>query len=105
MPSHDSDNPLAAEILQETAAAYFDSCRKMVASLEALKTFDRAFAGAEASTADGVRRSKLLDEAADRVYSVVVQRDAMKLSCFEEFFEDYSVPHEVRTRLGRWRGT
>ena len=36
----DPDNPLAVEIQQEMAAAYFAACRKMVDSLEALKAFD-----------------------------------------------------------------
>ncbi len=27
----------------------------------------------------------------------------MKLSCYEEFFEDYEVLHEVRTQLGKPR--
>jgi len=37
----DPDNPLAAEILQEAGQAYFAGCKKMVASLEALRAFDR----------------------------------------------------------------
>jgi hypothetical protein len=39
------DNPLAAEILQEAAEAYFAACRKMVASLEALRAFECAITG------------------------------------------------------------
>ena len=98
----DADSPLAIEIQQETAAAYFAACRKMVDSLEALKAFDRAVAS---STREQIaRRSELLEEAIERVYFVVIQREAMKLSCDKEFFEDYEVPEEVRTRLGprRW---
>ena len=95
----DPDNPLAVEIQQEMAAAYFAACRKMVDSLEALKAFDRAVA----SSLDNeqiMRRSELLEDAAERVYFVVIQREAMKLSCFEAFFQDYEIPDEVRTRLG-----
>jgi len=93
----DPDNPLAVEIRQEMAAAYFAACRKMVASLEALKAF------AVVSSLDNeqiLHRSELLEDAAERVYFVVIQREAMKLSCFEEFFQDYEIPDEVRTRLG-----
>lgn len=96
----DSDNPLAAEILQETAASYFAACRKMVDSLAALNAFDRA---AASGLQDGERiahRSKLLEDAAERVYFVVIQREAMQLSYYENFFEDYSIPDEVKTRLG-----
>ena len=96
----DPDNPLAVEIQQEMAAAYFAACRKMVDSLEALKAFDRAVASSTLNKEQITRRSELLEDAGERVYFVVIQREAMKLSCFEEFFEDYEVPDEVRTRLG-----
>jgi hypothetical protein len=96
----DPDNPLAVEIQQEMAAAYFAACRKMVDSLEALKAFDRAVASSTLDNEQITRRSELLEDAGERVYFVVIQREAMKLSCFEEFFEDYEVPDEVRTRLG-----
>ena len=96
----DPDNPLAVEIQQEMAAAYFAACKKMVDSLEALKAFDRAVASSTLDNEQITRRSELLEDAGERVYFVVIQREAMKLSCFEEFFEDYEVPDEVRTRLG-----
>ena len=100
MPLFDADNPLAAEIQQEMAASYFAACRKMVDSLEALKAFDRAVASSTLDNEQITHRSELLEDAGERVYFVVIQREAMKLSCFEEFFEDYEVPDEVRTRLG-----
>jgi hypothetical protein len=83
------------------AAAYFAACRKMVDSLEALKAFDRGRCFVELwTTGKSRRRSELLENAVERVYFVVIQREAMKLSCFEEFFQDYEIPNEVRTRLG-----
>jgi len=96
MPLDDPDNPLAIEIQQETAAAYFAACRKMVDSLETLNAFDRA---SPARNNEQVR-SELLEDAAERVYFVIIQREAMKLSCSGQFFEDYGIPDEVRTRLG-----
>jgi len=95
----DPDNPLAVEIQQEMAAAYFAACRKMVDSLDALKAFDHAVASSPLDKEQITRRSELLEEAGERVYFVVIQREAMKLSCFEKFFEDYEIPDEVRTRL------
>ena len=100
MSLDDPDNPMAVEIHQETAAAYFAACRKMVAALEALQAFDRVVACAKEGSAQFTRRSELLDETAERVYFVVIQREAMKLSGSEKFFEDYEVPDEVRRRLG-----
>jgi hypothetical protein len=72
----DRDNPLAAEIRQEIAEAYFAGCRKMVDSLEALKTFDRVVGSSTLDKRQIVRRSELLDEAGERVYFVVIQREA-----------------------------
>ena len=100
MDLNDPDNPLAVELKQERAAAYFAACRKMVESLEALEAFDHAAASWPRDNAQIKRRLELLEEAAERVYFVVIQREAMKLSCFEEFFQDYEIPDEVRTRLG-----
>lgn len=103
MPLDDLDNPLAIEIRQEMAAAYFAACKKMVDSLEALQAFDRAQAS---STPDNERiagRSELLDDAAERVHFVLIQREAMKLAWYDEFFEDYGVPAEVKARLGARR--
>jgi hypothetical protein len=95
----DPGNPLAAEILQESAEAYFAACRKMVDSLEALSAFDRASPLLDDEQI--ARRSNLLDNAVERVHFVLIQRDAMKLSGSETFFEDYGVPAEVRVRLGQ----
>ena len=99
----DSDNPLAAEILQEAAESYFAACRKMVDSLEALRDFDRAVASSTRDKEQIRRRSELLEDAAERVHFVVIQREAMKLSGYDEFFEKYEIPNEVRRRLGSKR--
>ena len=97
----DPDNPLAAEILQEAGEVYFSACKKMVSSLEALRAFDCAI-GPEAWDSERVaRRSQLLDAAAERVYFVLVQRDAMQLSGSETFLDDYGVPAEVISRMGQ----
>ncbi|MCB1235956.1 MAG: hypothetical protein KDM91_12880 [Verrucomicrobiae bacterium] len=102
MPRLDPDNPLASEILQEMGEAYFAACRKMVAALDALAAFDRQ-AGAAKSKApvENDRRTVLLDEAAERVWFVLIQREALELSTTERFYEDYEIAAEVRTRLGR----
>jgi hypothetical protein len=97
----DPDSPLAAEILQESAEAYFAACRKMVDSLEALRAFDRAVASPVLDDEQIARRSELLNNAAERVHFVLIQRDAMKLSWSETFFEDYEIPAEVKERLGQ----
>ena len=100
MDFDDPDNPLAVEIRQEMAAAYFAACRKMVDALKALKVSDRGGAGKIGDEERAARRNELVEEAAERVYYVVIQREAMKLLCSDEFFEGYEVPAEVRARLG-----
>ena len=97
----DPDNPLAAEILQEAGEIYFSACKKMVSSLEALRAFDSAVAPAAQDDERVARRFQLLDDAAERVHSVLIQRDAMQLSRSETFFEDYGVPAEVIARMGQ----
>lgn len=96
----DPDNPLAVEIRQEMASAYFAACKKMVAALEALKAFDQAAPAAIPDEKPSPRRLELLHDAADRVFVVLVQREALKLSCLDGFFQDYQIPDEVRGRLG-----
>ena len=100
MPLDDPDNPLAVEIRQETAAAYFAACKKMVPSLEALKAFDRTAPSPARDNDQRARRSELLEEAAERVHFVLIQREAIKLSGYDRFLEDYEVPAEVRARMG-----
>ena|SRR5688572_20245126 len=92
-------NPLATEIQQEIAATYFTGCRRMTASLEALQAFD-ADAPRELDDAQASRRADLLAEAAERVYYVVIQREALQMSSGRAFFAAYRVPDEVRLRMG-----
>jgi hypothetical protein len=96
----DQDNPLGAEILREAGEAYFSGCKKMVGALEALRAFDSAL-GPAIQDDEQVRRSRLLDDAAERVHSVLIQRDAMQLSGSETFLDDYGVPPEVIVRMGQ----
>jgi hypothetical protein len=98
------DNPLAVEINQEMAASYFAACSKMVDSLEALKAIDCGVASPSLDLEQTMRRSALLADAAERVHFVLIQREAMKFSYDEEFFDRYAVPTEVRARLGRTPG-
>jgi hypothetical protein len=95
------DNPLSAEILQEAGQAYFSACKQMVRSLDALRAFDNAVRPRVRDHERVRRRSQLLDEAAERVHSVLVQRDAIKLSGYKTFVEDYGIPVEVLARMGR----
>ena len=100
MPLFYPDNPLAVEIRQGMAEAYFAACKKMVGSLEALKAFDCTVAVSTLDNEQITRRSELLEDAAELVHFVVIQREGMNVSCFEGFFEDYQIPDDVKTRMG-----
>jgi len=100
MTSDDRANPLAVELKQETANAYFIACKKMVDSLEALERFDRTLASSTLDQSQIARRSELLEDAAERVFYVLIHREAMKLSGYEQFFQTYGIPADVRARLG-----
>jgi hypothetical protein len=97
----DPDNPLAAEILHEAGAAYFAGCKRMVAALDTLSAFDRAVGSSVQDDEQVRRRTQLLDEAAEHVHFVVIQRDAMQLSGSQSFLDDYGVPPDVRARVGQ----
>ena len=72
----------------------------MVESLEALEAFDRTIPAALRDQAQNRRREELLEDATERVFYVVIHREAMKLSGQEEFFTNYGIPPDVRARLG-----
>jgi hypothetical protein len=95
----DLDTPLAVEIQQEIAASYFAESKKMVDSLKALRDFDLTHAHAVLTSEEVALRSELLEKAGERVYFVMIQREALQLSDGGQFFQDYQVPNEVRARL------
>ena len=84
MPDDDADNPLAIEIKQEKAAAYFAVCKKMLASIESLQAFDRNLPLRDVTLQQKARRSELLVDAAELVFFFVIQREAMKLPLHDD---------------------
>ena len=65
-----------------------------------VKVFDRTVAASTPDNEQISRRSELLEEACERVHFVVIQREALQLSCLDGFFEDYEITDEVRARMG-----
>ncbi|QRM31597.1 DUF6665 family protein [Microvirga sp. VF16] len=66
-------------------------------ALAALRAFD---AGTHGSDRDH-RRVALLDEAADRVWVFMIQRELCGLRNWEAVVRDYSIPREVLNRVGQ----
>ena len=88
MPDDDADNPLAIEIKQEKAAAYFAICKKMLAAIEALRAFDRDLPLRDITLQEEARRSELFVDAVELVFFFVIQREAMQLPMHGELSND-----------------
>jgi hypothetical protein len=68
-------------------------------ALAALRAFD-----AEAHGPAGEhRRRALLDDAADRVWAFMIQRELCGLRNWEAVVKDYAIPREVLNRVGQVR--
>jgi hypothetical protein len=93
------DNPLAAEVLAECAAAYFRTAKKMAASLKTLRDMDEQISAAGNPEQHG-RREEILAEAAESAWYFIIQREALKLPYYDELFADFDIPDEVRQRMG-----
>ena len=86
------------EILQQKAQTLgFLGCR-VEQALAALRTFDAGVYGADREA----RRSALLDEAAERVWAFMIQRELCGLRYWEAVVKDYGIPREVLSRVGRF---
>lgn len=88
MASYEADQAVRREIRGEQTSALARAGRALEAALE-----DLASAG-EAERADA------LAEAAERLWYMVIQREAMGLVRHEVLFEVYRVPRQVRARMG-----
>ena len=80
----DLDNPLAAEILREAGDAYFSGCKKILASLEALRAFESVVGSLGEDSEQVTRRSQLIEDAAERVHFVCRQRTHLHRGGSEE---------------------
>lgn len=89
---------LEYEILQQKAQTLGLMGRRVEQALARLRAFDAAgVPGAD----HRVRRSALLDEAADRVWAFMIQRELCGLRYWEAVVKDYGIPREVLNRMGQ----
>jgi hypothetical protein len=90
------------EIAQEKAASLGRMGRRLEAALAALAAFDAA--PRDAATAAGPdgkgSRPALVAEAAEALWMLAVQREAVGLCSFSALLRDYAVPAEVADRMG-----
>ncbi|WP_406857825.1 DUF6665 family protein [Alsobacter sp. KACC 23698] len=90
-------NVLDYEIAQQKAEALGDTGRKVEQALETLRAFD---ARHEADR-DAGQRTRLLDDAAQKVWAFMVQRELCGLRHWEAVVKSYAIPREVLNRMGR----
>jgi hypothetical protein len=97
-------NPIAAleyEVGQEKASALGRLGRKLEAALAALRAFDEAHGRqAHRVESESLQRLRLLAEAGEAFWYLMVQRDACGLRNNAVVLADYGVPREVANRMG-----
>jgi hypothetical protein len=88
------------EIAREMAGALGRLGHALERALRALSEFDAARPGATLSTQAREERRKLTAQAGHALWLFMVQREACGLRDTRQVLRDYSVPPEVRDRMG-----
>ena len=87
------------EILQQKAQTLGILGHQVEQALATLRAFD---AGGHGANSEG-RRSDLLDDAAERVWAFMIQRELCGLRYWDAVVKDYGIPREVLNRVGQAR--
>src|SRR3712207_2239274 len=85
------------EIAQQKAQTLGNLGQQVEQALARLRAFDAAAQAGDHSA----RRTALLDEAADRVWAFMIQRELSGLRSWQTVVSDYGIPREVLNRVGR----
>ena len=85
------------EILQQKAQTLGNLGHQVEQALATLRAFDAGAPGADRKT----RRSDLLDQAAERVWAFMIQRELCGLRYWNAVVKDYGIPTEVLNRVGQ----
>src|SRR4029077_7142044 len=86
------------EIAQEQAAALGRAGRALEAARAARLEYDRN------ARAAGEARAKLVDDAGEALWRLIIQRECCGLRDPRPVMRDYRVPQEVQNRMGVFRG-
>jgi hypothetical protein len=99
MAVREAQDLLEQEIRSEKAGALARAVERLERALAALAQHDaEVSAGASAGAAQ--RRRDLLEEAGERLWFVVIQREAIGLRRHEVLYEVLRVPQDVRRAMG-----
>lgn len=92
---------LEYEIREEQAATIGRLARELRDALDALQNFDRrAGDGSTAADRSDPERVRLVDAAAYALWHFVVHRECSGFRGTEQVLADYTVPAEVRAKMG-----
>src|SRR4051812_18551023 len=91
------EGPLQANISEEVASSLAESGRRLRKSLDLLIEHDQR---ASRVTESDLRRHKLIDDAAEKLWGYVVQRELIGLNDADYIRQHYGVPDEVWRRMG-----
>jgi hypothetical protein len=83
------------ELREQKAQTLGNLASQVERALAALRAFD----GADSED----RRRAMLDEAADRVWAFMIQRELCGFRNWEAVVKDYGIPREVLNRVGQVR--
>jgi hypothetical protein len=86
-------NVLDYEIAQQKAQTLGNLGSQVEQALAKLRAFD--------ARAEGPERSALLDQAADRAWAFMIQRELCGLRHWDAVVKEYGIPREVLNRMGR----
>ena len=94
------------EIAQQKAQTLGNLGSQVEHALTRLRSFDAGSCGSDTG-AYGLqredRRAALLDEAAERVWAFMIQRELCGLRYWDAVVRDYAIPREVLNRVGQVR--
>jgi hypothetical protein len=97
-----SADSIEKELREERAGALSRASTRL---REALRRLEAAGPDGPAGTGAaqaGAERERLLQQAADAAFALIVQREALGLHDGEALLDFHAVPRSVRARLGRW---
>jgi hypothetical protein len=90
-------NVLDYEIAQQKAQTLGDMGQQVEASLARL----RAFEAEGRAASDPEQLSRLRDQAAEKVWALMIQRELCGLRHWDQVVKAYAIPREVLNRMGR----
>jgi hypothetical protein len=102
MPQRDPyASPIDYEILEEKAATLARVTARFEATLAALEALEGEIAAVKSPSAEILaQRANLIGEAAQWLWYVVIQREAVGVTSHDALFEAYCIPPAVRRCMG-----